>query len=93
MSNSLEGMINNLAKQKPEEAQKMRDRIKVDEIIDRLIPLYDQHFTADDLQAYIDFYSSPKGKKLLTEIPSLMKESVGVSAKYFTEKFPEITKK
>ncbi len=89
LSNNFELMLRQIAKEKPDEAQKIRDRVKVDEIIDRLIPIYDRNFTAEDLKAFIDFYQSPQGHKLIATIPVLMKESVQESVRYMEEKFPE----
>jgi uncharacterized protein len=91
LNNNFEKMLEQIQKQKPEEAQKIRDRVKVDEIIDRLIPVYDRNFTSDDLRSFIAFYSSPEGQKLIHTIPELMKESVQESIKYMREKFPETT--
>jgi hypothetical protein len=89
LTNNFELMLKQIAKEKPDEAQKIRDRVKVDEIIDRLLPIYDRNFSADDLKAFIDFYQSPQGHKLIATIPELMKESVQESVKYMEEKFPE----
>ena len=86
-------MIKQIEKEKPEEAEKIRQRVKVDEIIERLLPIYDRNFTADDLKAFISFYGSAEGQKLLVTIPVLMKESVGESVKYMEEKFPEAKQK
>ena len=88
--NNFETMIQQIEKDKPDEAQKIRDRVKVDEIIDRLLPIYDRNFSADDLKSFIAFYSSPEGQKLIGTIPELMKESVQESVKYMQEKFPEV---
>ena len=93
MTANLNGMVNMLAQQRPEDAQKIRDRVNVDEIIERLIPLYDKHFTSEELKTYIDFYSSAKGAKLIISIGDIMKESVQVGANYLKEKFPEMQEK
>ncbi len=93
MTRNLEAMLNSIEQQNPLEAKKIRDNFKVDEVIERLIPLYDKHFSSDELKAYIDFYSSYKGKKLITSVGEIMKESVEVSANYLKEKFPEIAGK
>ena len=77
---------------KPEQAQAFRTSVKVDEIIEQLVPVYDQHFSADDLRAYIHFYSSPEGKKLVQALPLLMKDSVDVSMKYLDAHLPESLK-
>ena len=90
LTNNFSTMIAQIAKDKPDEAQTISQRVKVDEIIDRLLPIYDRNFTADDLKAFIAFYGSPAGQKLIQTIPKLMKESVIESIKYMREKFPEI---
>jgi hypothetical protein len=54
--------------------------------------LYDKHFTGSELKAYIEFYSSSLGQKLLVNISDVMQESIEVSAQYMKEKFPEENK-
>ncbi len=88
--NNFDLMIKQIEKEKPDEAQKIRERVKVDEIIERLLPIYDRNFTSDDLKAFIAFYGSLPGRKLIVTIPELMKESVAESVKYMEEKFPEV---
>lgn len=72
------------------QAKEFQKSVKVDEIIEALVPIYDKYFTPEELQAYIDFYSSPAGKKLVETIPHVMTDSVGVSLKYFQTKLPGI---
>ena len=55
-------MLEQIEKEKPDEAQKIRQRVKVDEIIERLLPIYDRNFTSEDLKAFIDFYGSDEGR-------------------------------
>jgi len=88
--NNFDAMLTQIAKDKPDEAEKIRQRVKVDEIIDRLLPIYDRNFSSDDLKAFISFYGSAEGQKLIHTIPELMKESVVESVKYMKEKFPEV---
>ena len=83
-------MIKQIEKEKPDEAQKIRQRVKIDEIIERLLPIYDRNFSSEDLNAFIAFYGSAEGQKLIGTIPELMKESVQESVKYMEEKFPEV---
>ncbi len=90
LSNNFEMMLKQIEKQKPDEAQKIRDRVRIDEIIERLIPVYERNFTSEDLKAFIAFYGSAEGQKLINTIPQLMKESVQESIKYMEEKFPEV---
>lgn len=77
---------------KPEQAQAFRQAVKVDEIVQLLLPIYDKHFSADDLRAYIRFYGSKEGKKLVQTLPLLMKDSVEVSMKYLDAHLPESLK-
>ena len=90
LTNNFELMLKQIEKAKPDEAKKIRQRVKVDEIIERLLPIYDRNFTSEDLKSFIAFYGSAEGQKLIGTIPELMKESVQVSIKYMQEKFPEV---
>lgn len=90
LTNNFDMMLKQIEKEKPDEAAKIRDRVKVDEIIERLLPIYDRNFSSEDLKAFIAFYGSSEGQKLITTIPELMKESVQESVKYMEEKFPEV---
>lgn len=92
MQHNLDGMLAILAQKRPQDAQRIRDRFKIDEVIQRLVPLYDKRFTSKDLKAYIAFYSSAQGQKLISGIGDIMKESIAVSAEYLKEKFPEMVK-
>ena len=90
MTQNLDAMLKTLPADSAE-TQKLQSSIKVDEIIDRLIPVYDKEFSAEDLKAYIDFYSSSQGRKLVSGIRNIMQQSIEVSAQYFQEKFPELS--
>jgi hypothetical protein len=71
----------------PEEQRDVYERLfNVDEIIERLIPLYDKYYTEKELWDIVEFYDSPAGKKALEVTPKIMKESIGVSLEYFKEK-------
>ena len=90
LSSNFAAMLTQIAKDKPDEAQTIRQRVKVDEIIERLLPIYDRNFTSEDLKSFISFYASVEGQKLIKTIPQLMKESVVESVKYMQDKFPEV---
>ncbi len=87
MAQNLQAMFEDMGPNDPQ-TKTFKENVSVDEIIEKLIPLYDKYFTEDELKACITFYSSPDGQKLLTTIPLLMRDSVDISAKYFEEKFP-----
>jgi hypothetical protein len=77
-----------LASMPAQDAEKLKGAFNIDDVILELIPLYDKYFTSEDLDGFIQFYSSPNGRKLVQNIPLIMKESVDVSAKYFEEHLP-----
>ncbi len=77
-----------LASMPPQDSEKLKGAFNIDEVIQALVPLYDKYFTSEDLDGFIQFYSSTNGKKLVQNIPLIMKESIEVSAKYFEEHMP-----
>jgi len=54
--------------------EKMFQNMPFDELLEATIPAYQRHFTHGEIQELIQFYSSPLGKKLLTEMPAIMTE-------------------
>ena len=69
-----------------EQKDHYRELFNAEEIIERLIPLYDKYYTEEELWDIIQFYESPAGKKAIEATPKIMKESIGVSLEYFKEK-------
>ena len=48
------------------------------ELIELTIPIYDKHFSHDDIKQMIAFYQSPIGKKMRQKQPVIMKESMAI---------------
>jgi uncharacterized protein len=70
----------------------MDDLIKgmpIDEITQAMIPVYQQHFTKNDIAAMNAFYSSPVGQKVLQVLPVVMQEgsqaAMPIVSKYLSE--------
>jgi hypothetical protein len=53
----------------------MFKEVPIDAMMEDVIPIYQRHFTRSDVAAMTGFYSTPAGKKLLQEMPSLTAES------------------
>ena len=51
------------------------DADATNDYISRLVPIYQKHFTADEVSRLITFYSSPLGQKVLTEMPVALAEA------------------
>jgi hypothetical protein len=45
-------------------------------VAERLVPIYDQYLTHDDIKGLIAFYESPLGAKLLSVMPQMSQESM-----------------
>ena len=62
------------------------------ELRDRLVIIYQKHFTSDDINALLTFYTSPAGRKFLGEMPALMQEVMGASMDVMRARLPSIMK-
>jgi hypothetical protein len=55
-----------------------RKEVSVDELTDRLLPIYDRHLSPAEVKELIRFYESPIGKKVLAAMPAITAESMQV---------------
>jgi hypothetical protein len=51
------------------------DANQTQQFIGRLVPVYQRHFTADELDGLLKFYRSPLGQKVINEMPTTMAEA------------------
>jgi len=65
-------------------------RLSSDEMIVRLIPIYDKAFSGEELKGIIRFYESAAGQRLLEATPQVMEEANNVSEKWVQELIPQI---
>ncbi|MGN6512605.1 MAG: DUF2059 domain-containing protein [Lysobacteraceae bacterium] len=56
----------------------LRDKLRGLDMAATLIPVYDRHFSTEDLEAAVAFYRSPGGQRMLKEMPAVMKESLAI---------------
>jgi TonB family protein len=63
----------------------------LDEMIEAMVPTYQKHFTKEDLDILVAFYSSSTGQKVVQEMPAMMAEAMQ-SAKPVIEKWSETGK-
>ena len=59
--------------------------VDANELADRLVPVYVKHFTLEELEQLAAFYRSPLGKKLTSETPLLLKESMAIGQQWGAE--------
>jgi len=58
------------------------DDKSVKELTDKMVPVYQRHFTADDIEGLLKFYRSPLGKKVVAEMPATMAEGMQVGQQW-----------
>ena len=59
----------------PDFWQNYMDANQTQLFIGRLVPVYQHHFTADELEGLLKFYKSPLGQKVINEMPTTMAEA------------------
>jgi hypothetical protein len=87
------GTLDDAAKKKMEEILDNEPFFKFEDMVDVVIPIYQTNLSAADVQAGIEFYSSPSGKRLLEKIPDILREaneSAGKIAQQKMEKYAEM---
>ncbi len=71
--------------------------LPIDDLVEAIVPIYQKHLTKKDLAAITEFYSSPAGQKILTEMPSIMSESMqaggDIGRRIFSAKSAEFDKR
>ena len=58
---------------------KYRQLISIDELRNRLIIVYDKHYTSEELNELLKFYDSPLGKKVSDEVVPILRESMEIA--------------
>ena len=51
-------------------------------LVDSLVPVYDRNFTTADLGELLKFYQSPVGKRFITAMPNIARESIDVGQRW-----------
>lgn len=59
--------------------------IKLDDMVNAYIPLYDKYFTNEEIKGMIAFYDTPLGKKALNVLPQIAQDSTEIGIKYGRE--------
>jgi hypothetical protein len=54
--------------------------VKVEELEDLIVPIYDKHFTQEELEGILEFNKTPLGQKIIRTMPDVMKESMAAGA-------------
>jgi uncharacterized protein len=71
----------------------VRAVLPVDEMLEAVIPIYQRHFTSEDIDAIIAFQNSPVGKKAASLQPVMAQESIEVLTPLQQRALPELMKR
>ncbi len=66
-------------------------KVKTEDLVDMLVPIYDRHLTHQEVTSLIEFFQSPVGKKLVSVQPEIMKESMQVGQAWGEKLANEVT--
>lgn len=61
---------------------KFQQKMNTQELIEKIIPIYDKYYTTEDLKAVNAFYETPAGQKLLSTLPQAMQEAMKVGQEW-----------
>ena len=56
------------------------------QLLSRMVPIYQSHFTADDVAGLLKFYQSPLGQKVIAQMPLAMAEGMKASQQWGRER-------
>src|SRR3989338_8299374 len=71
------------------EKTRVKDLFNEEEIIAKLIPVYNRYYTEEEIRGLVDFYNSPVGKKTLEVTPALVRDVVKATFEYFQAKLKQ----
>ena len=60
------------------QSEELINNFPLDSMLDDMVPIYQRHFTKNDIASLTGFYSSPAGQKFLQEMPAVTAESMKV---------------
>jgi len=76
----MDGMIENFKATMPGVPEEFwtsfRGKVKPDTLIDLVIPVYEKHLSEADLDALIEFYSSPAGRRFVEKQPLILADTM-----------------
>lgn len=65
--------------------QELKKEISAEELLLRLVPVYDKHFGAAEMKELIRFYESPIGKKTTQVMPAINQEAMQIGQQWGSE--------
>ncbi len=64
-----------------------------DELIEMLVPVYDRHFSKEEIDGLVEFYSSPIGRSVVQKMPAAVHEGMTIGNVWGQQKAGELIEK
>ena len=58
--------------------------------IEKIVPIYDRHFSHEEIRGLIQFYETPLGRRSIELIPQITQESMAAGQEWATERILEV---
>lgn len=71
----------------------LASELKPEELVDKVVPIYDKQLSAAEVKDIIKFYESPTGKKLIKVTPAITAESMQLGQAWGREIGEKVMKK
>ena len=92
--NSIIGQFRQILPEVPDDYwNEFMGKATADEMILMIIPIYDRHFTHQEIRDIISFYETPTGQKLITKLPQVTRESMTAGSEWGRKLGEEIQQK
>ncbi len=83
---AIDGMITGMKRAMPGTPEEFwtafRKKIKPEELVDMLVPVYQRNLSDADIEELIRFYSSPTGKRFVEKQPVILNESMAAGRRW-----------
>lgn len=73
--------------------QDVASEMNFDQLMTSIIPVYQQHLSEEDIQAILQFYTTPAGKKLISSQPVIMQQSMQIGQQWGQSVFMKVMEK
>jgi uncharacterized protein len=99
MASTVPQLFDSFKKMRPDVPPQVWDRVlasftsekTTDGMLEAIVPIYQRHFCAEDMEQIIVFYESPAGRKLSTEMPAIQQEAAAAGQAYVEHMSAEIS--
>lgn len=92
----IDQMFDAFAKQSPsvpsEAWTRLKKKMRADDLVEEMMPVYDKYYTQEDLDVMIAFYRTPVGQKVIRTLPDVSREGFQIGQAWGLRKADEVLK-